>query len=57
MTGTIDPAAEVNALTFVTRNEATNGKKGMVDRVFLTVTYSGQAAAPTITSTPITGAT
>ncbi len=57
VTDPIDTPAEVNALRFVVRNDATNGKKVLVDRVSVQVSYSEQPTAPTITSTPSTSAT
>ncbi len=57
VTATIDTPAELNGLVFVVRNQATNGKKALLDRVTLAVRYSEQASAPTITSSPNTQAT
>jgi Calcineurin-like phosphoesterase len=57
VTSVIDTAAEVNGLRVVVRNQATNGKKVLLDQVSLVVRYSDQPpapTAPTITSTPST---
>jgi hypothetical protein len=52
-----DTPAELNGLRFVVRNNATNGKKTLVDRVYLAVRYATQPVAPTITSAAVTTAT
>ncbi len=57
VTATIDTPAKANDLKFVIRNNSSNGKKSMVDRVHAVVEYSLAPTPPSITSSPSTSAT
>ncbi len=56
VTAAINTPARANDLKFVLRNTGTNGKKSLLDRVSVSVSYTVAPSAPVITSTPPTAA-